>query len=241
MKSRKINIFKIITVCIMILFLIQCTTTRRGKWISSYEKIDLEKIPEFIYRIEKIKEPTKEDPVMEYKLVKFPVHLYWSITEFEKISIDHTKKNWLCVLGGIAVGGIAGIATKNNAEFFSPTAHVIGCSLVGGIYGAIAAIFFKGKSSVIPDETIEVRKQIDRPNMNQPYPVSDYPIDLIIFVENKTKIIKIKSDTNGIIRIDPARDLLIHDNFISTQTIFTLSYSVGTKQNSITDKYILPK
>ncbi len=241
MKLRKRNIFKCITVCIMVLFLIQCTTTRRGKWISSYEKMDLEKIPEFIYRIEKIKEPTKEDPVMEYKLVKFPVHLYWSITEYEKIRVEHTKKNWLCVLGGIAAGGIAGMATKNNAELFSPTAHVIGCSLVGGIYGAISAIFFKGKSSVITEETIEVRKQIDRPNMNQPYPVSDYPIDLIVFVNGKTTTIKIKSDTNGIIRIDPIRDLFIKENFISTQTIYTLSYSIDTKRDSITDKYILPQ
>jgi len=244
MKWRKNKLFKTAVLFLVIIFSWQCSSITTGGLVSSEEKIDQQIIRGYQYGIEKIKEPSSQDPTLEYKVVKFPVNRGQVINTYEKVKIKHSKPMLWCFLLGAGIGFSVSIGKDYEPEGFSKAFKVTLQTLGFGLYGLIIGRFLKGKAFyafggetvTVPDERIIHKHVFFEPNKIYSTPVPNFPVKVTWRSEGKQGAFEIATDDQGIIRIHVTDDLKMSAAALKGGVDLTIGYLENQKQRTYRDR-----
>jgi hypothetical protein len=211
MSLRKCIYFKPLCLLVAALFTTQCITYER-KLVSTEEKAIENGIPAYVYELEKIKIPSSQDPMLEYRIVKFPANRVESINTYHKIK---KPSPWASFKGGAVVGAIVGnrIGQSQIKDYCQDFGKPIVGSLIGALLGGTVFSLFGRvlkKESRRKQEIKEPSRSIfTKKTGSIPIPVQYFPLELKWGTRGKSNSFKTQTDEQGLVRINLIDDLKI--------------------------------
>ncbi|HLP46689.1 MAG TPA: hypothetical protein VK186_00480 [Candidatus Deferrimicrobium sp.] len=211
MNLKKSSYFKPLCLLVAVLFTTQCVSIER-KLVSTEEKVIENTSPAYVYELEKIKKPSVQDPIVEYRIVKFPADRV-EINTYQKIRKINRTTFIFGILGGALIGGFLSSNSKSRyvmAEPFDTATHCLIGAFIGGAGGLIGSMSGRKvgeKEGVIGEIKVPIKnlKKADSTCM----PSSYLPLEFKWGIRGKSHAFKTKTDEQGIVRINLLDDLKI--------------------------------
>ncbi|HLP49158.1 MAG TPA: hypothetical protein VK469_24670 [Candidatus Kapabacteria bacterium] len=209
MNLRKSIYFKPLCLLVAALFTGQCVSIEK-KLVSTEEKVIEDESQGYVYELEKIKTPSAQDPIVEYRIVKFPANRVETINIYKQ---DRKGNTFSSMLLGCAISAALGIFigtslgnTHGDGDINGSYYRVLIASLTGGIGGLIAGFTIKKKSSLIKEPT---GFYLGKKPGSSPIPVQDFPLEFKGVAGGKSIVFKTQTNEQGIARINLIDDLKI--------------------------------
>lgn len=223
MNLRKSRYFKMLCLAVAILFTVQCFSIKKS--LISTEKRVIENEIHFVYEFEKIKTPSAQSPIVEYKIIKFPADKVETINKYVKV-----KKPTHLPLALIA-GTICGLIGRSSAakhiqdpcaDFLDPPLGFIGGFSLGFLGTAILSYGINNKKTVlgefeVPKESILIKKPGSIPIM-----APNIPLEFKWMIKNKIFIFKTNTDDQGIVKLNLINDL----NMINSPSVWPSRWQI---------------
>ncbi|HLP47294.1 MAG TPA: hypothetical protein VK469_15185 [Candidatus Kapabacteria bacterium] len=223
MNLRKSSYFKPLCLLVAALFTCQCFYMER-KLISTEEKIIENGSQAYLYELEKVKTPSAQDPMIEYRIVKFPANRVELINTYQKI----IKTNlFFFILGGCIIGGFL---AKDDYEM----SGVFNGLLIGLTLGGTGKIIWNKKSGIIGEIKKPTRSYLQKKPNSTPIPAQNLPLEFKWRTRGKLSIFKTQTDEQGIVRVNLIEDLkMTKFPFDQPLTLFILYFNPESQRKGI--------
>ncbi|HLP58422.1 MAG TPA: hypothetical protein VK186_06315 [Candidatus Deferrimicrobium sp.] len=196
MNLRKSIYFKPLCLLVAALFTCQCISFER-KLISTEEKVIENGSQGYVYELEKIKKTSAQDPMAEYRIVKFPANRVELINTYQKI----IKTNlFFFILGGCIIGFFS---AKDDYEMNGAFNGL----LIGLTVGVTGKIIWNKKSGIIGEIKKPTRSYLQKKPNSTPIPAQNLPLEFKWRTLGKLIIFKTQTDEQGIVRVNLIEDL----------------------------------
>ncbi len=209
---QQTNVFlKIISILLSIIIIIDCSTVKTGKLISTTQRINRNKILGFKYRLDKVKNPSLNDPVVIYKIDKSPKYEEEKVDTYEKITEIDPLKSWLLIAPPILFGVFYGVALLSEKEDINPLEY----GAMGGLLGLLVPFLPKNKpkfkKSIKKEGSIEkiTEKKLSQLDLSNSISVKNIPVIFEWYSDNKKNEFKARSDDNGLVEVNLIDDFKI--------------------------------
>jgi len=204
MNLRKSSYFKPLCLLVAVLFTGQCVTYER-KLVSTEEKVIENGIEAYVYKLEKLKNPSAQDPIVEYKIVKFPANRIESFNIYKLKKVNRTSSTLIGFLAGAIIGTTIGTRSMKGEYLYLNRA--INGFLIGTVTGATIG-YQLGKKPVIQEE-IKAPAGIclEKISGSSPIPVQNLPLEFKWGTHGKSNSFKSQTDGQGLVRINLVDDL----------------------------------
>ena len=193
---------------VAVLFTVQCVSVNKRLILT--EKRVIENEIHFVYELEKIKIPSAQSPIVEYKIIKFPADKVESINKYAKV-----KKPTHIGLA-LVVGTICGLIGRSNGasqiedpcqDFLKPPLGFAAGFSLGFLGGAILSYCINNKKTILGEfEEPKGSTLIKKPD-SDPIMAPNIPLEFKWMIKNKSFIYKTNTDDQGIVRLNLINDL----------------------------------
>lgn len=211
MNLKKSSYFKQLCLLVIVLFTAQCISIER-KFVSTEEKVIENASPAYVYELEKIKNPSvqpAQDPIIEYRIVKFPAHRVELINTYQKI---RKTNRFFSIFGGCIAGAligtiIGGYSARDDYEMSGALCgFLIGIPAGGLITGGIIS---KTKSGIIDEIKETTWRYLQKKTDSTPIPAKNLPLEFKWKISGKINAFKTQTNEQGIVSINLSEDLKI--------------------------------
>ncbi|HLP58291.1 MAG TPA: hypothetical protein VK186_05650, partial [Candidatus Deferrimicrobium sp.] len=160
----------------------------------------------YVYELEKIKKTSAQDPMAEYRIVKFPANRVESIKTYQKIRKTNTI---LSVLGGCVAGAlIFSIIGFSSQDDFDRSGGISGFWIGLPLGALIIGQIISGKKSSITGEIQKLTwSDLQKKPNSTPIPAQNLPLEFKWRTRGKLSIFKTQTDEQGIVRVNLIEDL----------------------------------